>query len=112
MLEEISTNSFTYKFGTSDLNFTLCMGEDLDSYGIKKSHCLVVQSLRDGDCFSKSKNVYAVSHILMKKNDEKLYGEVCFLDKTVASDPIPDFIRNRVSEVVLSKFSEAVVKVT
>ena len=112
MLEEISTNSFTYKFGTSDLNFTLCMGEDLDSYGIKKSRCLVAQSLRDGDCFSKSKNVYAVSHILMKKNDEKLYGEVCFLDKTLASDPIPDFIRNHVSEVVLSKFSEAVVKVT
>ena len=48
----------------------------------------------------------------MKKNDEKLYGEVCFLDKTVASNPIPDFIRNRVSEVVLSNFSEAVVKVT
>ena len=71
MLEEISTNFFTYKFGTSDLNFTLCMGEDLDSYGIKKSHCLVAQSLRDGDCFSKSNgdiNVFTATHSIIQFN--------------------------------------------
>ncbi len=52
MLEEIKTASMTYKFGTTDLKFTLCLNKDVDRSG-KESECYIVQSLRDGDCFSK-----------------------------------------------------------
>ena len=55
ILEEIKTNTKSYKFGTTDLNFTLCMNRELDSQGNEKGDCFIVQSLRDGDCFKKAR---------------------------------------------------------
>ena len=71
MLEEITTQSQTYKFGTTDLNFSLCMNKEFDETGAEKGDCYVVQSLRDEDCFSKSKEAYVVTHILSRPNDQK-----------------------------------------
>ena len=53
----------TYKFGKTNLNFTLCMNKELDANGLPKGDCFVVESLRDEDCFSKSRTAYAVTHI-------------------------------------------------
>lgn len=47
MLEEIVTDTRTYKFGTTDLNFTLCLNKEYDDQGQQKGDCFVVESLRD-----------------------------------------------------------------
>lgn len=87
LLEEIVTNTRHYKFGTTDLNFSLCMNKELDAEGREKGSCYVVESLRDEDCFSKSKNVYVVTHIFRKRNDQKFYAELCYQDAHVAELP-------------------------
>lgn len=81
MLEEISTSTKMYKFGTTDLHFSLCMNKELDNNGKEKGTCYVVQSLRDEDCFARSKNVYDVTHILSKQNDAKKYTEIRYADE-------------------------------
>lgn len=98
MLEEISTDSYTYKFGTTDLSFTLCMGEDLDSNGNKKSSCYVAQSLRDEDSFGKSKNVYTVTHIFSKPNDAKKYSNLLFLDTSSDQHGIPEIVQKLLAD--------------
>lgn len=76
MLEEITTDTQTYKFGTTDLHFSLCMNKEKDEFGNDKGDCYVVQSLRDEDCFYKSKGVYEVTHIFSKRNDSKKYTDL------------------------------------
>jgi hypothetical protein len=76
MLEEISTQTKVYKFGTTDTKFTLCLTEDLDASGNLKSNLMTVQSLRDEDCFSKAKDAFVVTHILSKPNDQKQYDVI------------------------------------
>ena len=66
MLEEINTKTTTYKFGTTDMNFTLCLNKEKDKDGNEKGTCYIVQSLRDEDCFPKAANVYDVTHLLNK----------------------------------------------
>ena len=82
MLEEIVTNTRTYKFGTTDLNFSLCMNKEYDSYGNDKGDCCIVESLRDEDCFSRSKSAYTVTHILSKDNDSASYTDLLFMEKS------------------------------
>ena len=94
MLEDVKTNSTNYKFGTTDLEFTLCMNRETDANGNEKSECYVVQSLRDGDCFSKSNNVYSVSHIFSRPNDKKKYTDLLFMDKTASISEMPSHILN------------------
>lgn len=76
VLEEIKTDSRTYRFGTTDMNLTLCLDDD------SKNSYLVPTSLRAEDCFSKSKEIYSVSRIYSKRNDEKLYSSLAFSDDT------------------------------
>lgn len=89
MLEEIVTNTRTYKFGTTDLNFSLCMNKEYDSYGNEKGDCYIVESLRDEDCFSRSKSAYIVTHILSKNNDAANYTDLLFMDKSVTLNNLP-----------------------
>ena len=42
MLEEIHTDTKTYKFGTTDLNFTLCLNKEYNTDGKEKSECYIV----------------------------------------------------------------------
>ena len=81
LLEEITTQTRSYKFGTTDLKFTLCMNKERDSDGNEKGNCYIVESLRDEDCFQKTKNVFAVTHIFVKPNDARLYDEILFQEK-------------------------------
>lgn len=88
MLEEIETNTQTYKFGTTDIDFTLCMNKDI--VGGSSNECYIVQSLRDEDCFNRAKNVFEVTHILSKPNDAPLYTDVVWMDKKHSLDTLPD----------------------
>lgn len=99
MLEEIQTDSKTYKFGTTDLKFSLCMNREKDEQGNYKSECYIVQSLRDEDCFSKSKTAYEVSYILVKQNDEKKYKDVLYKGNNFSMEELPDEIKQMIVEI-------------
>ena len=104
MLEEIKTDTMTYKFGTTDLEFTLCLNREKDQNGTEKSECYVVQSLRDEDCFSKSTEAYEVTHIFSKKNNEKLYDNLLFMDRSASIDSLPSGMTGMIDKArLLSK---------
>lgn len=102
MLEEIVTKTKNYKFGTTDLNFTLCMNKELDNNGYEKGDCYVVQSLRDEDCFSKSKNAYTVTHIFARPNDKPKYTELLFMDKSANIENLPEKIKEMLAPAILT----------
>lgn len=97
LLEEIRTNTQSYKFGTTDLNFTLCMNQELDTAGKAISECFVVQSLRDEDCFQRAKNVYPVTHILSKPNDAHYYTDIVYLEQGESLSTLPVPIQSMIS---------------
>lgn len=103
MLEEIRTNTKIYKFGITDLNFTLCMDKETDPQGNEKGECYVVQSLRDEDCFSKSTNVYAVTHIFSRPNDTKKYINLLYMNSSATMDDLSEEIRARLDEKLLNE---------
>ena len=100
MLEEITTNTKTYKFGTTDLNFTLCFNQELDNTGNIKGECYVAESLRDEDCFKKSKNVYEVTHIFVKQNDEKIYRTILYNSVNANIEQLPINVKVLLEEKV------------
>lgn len=103
MLEEIVTDTRTYKFGTTDLNFTLCLNKEYGDNGQQKGDCFVVESLRDEDCFSKSRTAYTVTHIFSTPNDAKKYINLLFLDENATIDDLPDEIKNMLDQTLLHK---------
>ena len=90
MLEEIVTDNKTFKFGTTDLEFSLCMNKEYDDNGVEKGDCYIVESLRDEDCFSKSKSAYPVTHILAKDNTGRTYTDILFVDQLSSIQELPD----------------------
>lgn len=102
MLEEIIADKKTFKFGTTDLNFAICMDMEYDNKGNVLGDCYVAESLRDEDCFSKSKTAYEVTHILTRSNDQKKYSQVLFMDSRFSIDDIPDSVK----ELMVANFSE------
>ncbi|MCD7847917.1 MAG: PBECR4 domain-containing protein [Oscillospiraceae bacterium] len=98
MLEDIKTDTMSYKFGTTDLKLTLCLNKDLDTDGNEKSECFVVQSLRDEDCFSKSREVHTVTHIFSRPNNAKKYTDLLFMDKDSTMADLPPEVRALLGE--------------
>ena len=106
LLEEIKTDTQSYKFGTTDLNFTLCMNKELDDQGNEKGDCFVVQSLRDEDCFSRSKEAYSVTHIFSRANDKKKYTDLLFLDKNADMNNLPQEVKELLDDCLLPQGRE------
>lgn len=98
MLEEIVTQTKTYKFGTTELNFSLCMNKEYDSFGSEIGDCYIVQSLRDEDYFNKSKNVYPVTHIFSRDNTAKKYTTKLFVDPYTQEQQLPAAIAAMLDE--------------
>jgi hypothetical protein len=101
MLEEFITQSKSYQFGTTDLNFSLCMDYEYDMHGNVIGDCLIAWSLRDGDEVSKAKHAYVVTHILSKDNTAAKYTDVVFLDKGESIASLPEAVRAMVDESLL-----------
>lgn len=101
MLEDITTLTQCYKFGVTDLNFTLCMNKEMDDEGREKGDCYVVQSLRDEDCFEKSNDVYTVTHIFSKQNDAKGYTDMIFMDASPDRRALPEMVKKLVAPSLL-----------
>ena len=103
LLQNIGTKTQSYKFGATDLNFTLLFNQTIDvSTGRIVGDCLYVESLRDEDCFNRSANVYEVTHILSKKNDQPRYNVIHFVDKRYSVQDLPVDIIDKIDASILS----------
>ena len=94
MLEDISIKSQCYKFGTTDLNFSLLMNY--------RGGCYIAESLRDEDCFSKAHDVHLVTHIFSRQNDKKLYDSLLFKDGEFDDSQLPRTIRSLLDPSLLA----------
>lgn len=94
MLEDISTKTQRYKFGTTDLHFSLLMNY--------RGGCYVAESLRDEDCFSKSRDVHLVTHIFSRPNDKKLYDSLLFKDGDFDDSQLPRTIKSLLDSCLLA----------
>lgn len=101
MLEEVKTNTKTYKFGTTDLNFSLLLDLERDSNGNVKGTSYIVESLRDENCFSKSNSAYTISHIFSTTTDAKLYTDLLFKDSDYTLEDLPEDVKKKLDESLL-----------
>ena len=76
---------------------------EYDDQGQQKGDCFVVESLRDEDCFSKSRTAYTVTHIFSAPNDAKKYTTLLFMDENAMIDSLPDEIKNMLDQTLLHK---------
>lgn len=98
--EDITTNTATYKFGTTNLNFSLLLTEDIDSFGILRSEKYITKSLRDKDSFDKSRVVHEVTHIFVKSNNVKKYSLL-----TYSSDnKLPKELEYKIDDSIKNQF--------
>lgn len=103
MLKDITTQSEVYKFGTTDLHFSICFNQETDDKGIKKGNCYIAKSLRDEDCFTKSDKVFIITHIFSKPNDQKLYENEIYRENGYAISDLPSNIISMLSKDLLNK---------
>ncbi len=96
ILEELTTTTCTYKFGVTDLEFTVCLNRNADS-----SH-YNLRSLRIGDSFSKAKNGSFVNFIFSKNNTERFYSTMTYHDGTDINS-LPDEIMNMLDNELKSE---------
>ncbi len=78
ILEDTTTRTFTYKFGLTDLELTMCLSEDTDSDGNLIGDHYIARSLRVEDCFDRSEDVFIVRFIFARGNDERKYSTVMY----------------------------------
>lgn len=106
MLEEVRTNTRSFRFSATDLNFSVMFNRELDKNGKEKEGCFVAESLRDGDCFSKSSNAYVVDYIFSKDNSSKLYTEMLFCDDKADEKKLPEEVKELLTEKLLHNLME------
>lgn len=94
--DNITTMTFTYGIGITNLEFVICLGEDKDSAGNLISNCKVPYSFRVEEINNaRFNNLYEVSHIFKKKTGQKKYDELTFGDKE-SINCLPEEIRNKI----------------
>ena len=97
MLENITTETANYKFGSTDLNCTVCLNKELKDGEISGNRYIAI-SLRAEDCFSKSQNVFTVTHIFSKPNSKKKYDCLLYIDDNSPIEALPCGIREMISD--------------
>ena len=88
ILENLETNTFTYMFGLTDLNFTLCLSEDYNENGILRSNYYIARSLRAENATNKSENSFEIDFILSKRNDEGKYKDILYESKNCSIEDL------------------------
>ena len=102
MLDELITDSQTYKFGATNMDFTICFNYQKNDSGNIISTTIHAESLRDEDCFAKSVGVYEVTHVFSKKNNERFYNKLEFSAKEDILSGLQDEVKALISESILS----------
>lgn len=102
VLETVGTQTKSYEFGFTELNFTLCLDRDLDTNGNPKSDYYIVQSLRHGDSFSQSGKQYECNYIFSKQTGLKLYDTLNYSDGKINISDLPDEINAKLDPALLA----------
>lgn len=103
ILEPIGTQTKSYEFGFTELNFTLCLDKDLDASGNPKSSYYIVQSLRDGDSFSRSGKQYECNYIFSKQTSQKLYDTMNYSDGKISMNDLPEAVKDKLEPALLAE---------
>ncbi len=96
MLEEVNTNSQTFKISSTNLKFSLCFNPSKDANGNIINEVLHAESLRDEDCFKRCKHAFEVTHIFSKDNDKQLYSKIEYVDKRYDVKDVPEEIKGKI----------------
>jgi len=108
--ESITVDYSTSKFWTTNLNFSIMLGEDIDeNTNIMWSSFYIPKSLRDKDCFDKSTNVYNVNYIFFVQKFVKEYSRILYFTKSF--NYLPDEVFERLS-IYLQILSIQIKRVT
>lgn len=102
VLETVGTQTKSYEFGFTELNFTLCLDRDLDTNGNPKSDYYIVQSLRHGDSFSQSGKLYECNYIFSKQTGLKFYDTLNYSDGKSNIGDLPDEIKAKLDPALLA----------
>ena len=92
MLENITTQSASYKFGSTNLDCTICLNKEFIN-GIAKGKHYIGMSLRDEDCFSKSQHQFVITHIFSKLNSSRKYDTILYMEKNSSIQSLNDEIK-------------------
>lgn len=98
MLKDITTQTEIYKYGSTDLKFSLCFNKESGDNGAEQGSCYFAKSLRDEDCFSKSNEVFTITHIFSKSNDEKKYSQAVYCEQGHSVDELCSEIKLLLSD--------------
>lgn len=101
--EDITTKSTTFKFGLTELCFTLCLDCDTDINGLCKSSYYIAKSLRVEDCFNKCSDVNTVDLIFEKHTSERYYNKINYIENDIAISKIPDSIKHKINPLLICK---------
>lgn len=93
ILEDTETNTFTYKFGLSDLELTVCLSEDTDQNGNVVGDHYIARSLRVEDSFDRADGAFEVQYIFSKKNGCRKYDTIMYMDKRMEIKDLPEKVR-------------------
>ncbi|MCD8215255.1 MAG: PBECR4 domain-containing protein [Clostridiales bacterium] len=103
MLEDMTTNTYTYKFCLSELNFTVCLSNDTDKNGNVVSDHYIARSLRTEDSFDRAKNAYEVQYIFSKMNNEQMYNKLMYKDSNVSISDLPQSVLDVLDKSILDE---------
>lgn len=98
ILEDTETKTFTYKFSLTDLKLTVCLSEDTDGNGNIVGDHYIARSLRVEDSFDRADGAYEVQCIFSKKNDQRKYNKIMYMDKRVAVKELPVQTQNMLDD--------------
>ncbi len=101
MLEDTETNTFTYKFGLTDLQLTVCLSEDTDSNGNVVGDHYIARSFRVEDSFERADGAFEVQYIFSKRNDTRKYDTIMYMDKRMKIEDLPDEVKEMLDEKLL-----------
>lgn len=92
---DVVTATFSYELGVTNLQFIICLGDDVNDKGQIVSNCKVPYSFRVENIDNgKYDELHEVTHVFMKDTNSKKYCALTFGDKNTVKD-LPEEILNK-----------------
>lgn len=92
--EDLTTDTSTYKFGVSDLAFTVCLERCQTLLG---NPYFFIKSLRAGDGINRSRDTYEVDCTLCRNTDCPYFTSVPYIDARYKLNMLPASVISRLS---------------
>lgn len=98
MLENVYTTTRTFCFGTTDLDYTICLDRSRNKQGIPDGDLYIAESLRDEDCCARSGDIYAVKYIFSKVTHAREYDTLHFRETSASIQDLPQTVIDMLSQ--------------